>query len=49
MTWSILKRDVVKDFDRTTTLSTIEYNWDDLENNIKYLFPTIPLLIHNID
>lgn len=45
----ILERNVFEVFNKATSLNTIEYNLDDLNNNFEYLFLTISLLIYDVN
>lgn len=48
MSWSILKKNILKVFDKTN-LDLIDCNLDNLDNDFKYLFPTPPLLVYSVN
>ncbi len=48
MSWSNLEKNALKAFDRANP-NLIDCNLDDLDNNFKYLFLTLPLPVYSID
>lgn len=48
MSQSTLEKNTLETFDKVNP-NLVDSNLDDLDNDFKYLFPTLPLPVHDVD